>query len=107
MKKFSVLSNDIENKDLVVDLEKIKNGEYSIESIIDIIHEEPIEESNLIGGADFSQKDIKRGQYLYISCLMRKNGTSSLNSPAVQAVLQVKIVDITYGLSMLNKVINK
>lgn len=107
MKKFTVLSNDIENKDLIIDLEKVKDGEYEIESIIDIIYKDDLNESNLIGAGDLSNKDIKRGSELFITCMLRKQGTTSFSSPSIQGVVKVRVVDIFFGLSMLNKVINK
>jgi hypothetical protein len=38
--------------------------------------------------------------------MIRKSGTS-MTSPAVQAVLRLRIIDIYRGLSYLNKVLNK
>ena len=110
MKKFSVLSNDIEDKDLEINIETIKSGEYYIDSILDIIpdveteFEEPISESGLVAvDADFTNKPIKRGDVVYITALVKKKG-ASMSSPATQSVVKLRVVDIYPGLSKLNSI---
>jgi hypothetical protein len=103
-KKFDVyLSNDIVKDSQ--ELERVPDG-YEIEEIIDVITPDTLEE-NWIGVPDISQKELKRGELIYITALIRKKGTTSFTSPSTQAVLKVRIVDIYQGLSYLNKVINK
>lgn len=103
-KKFDVyLSDDIERDNQEV--EKLPDG-YEIEEIIDVITPGSLKE-NWIGVPDISQKELKRGELIYITALIRKKGTTSFTSPSTQAVLKVRIVDIYNGLSYLNKVINK
>lgn len=103
-KKFDVyLSDDIEQNNQEV--QKLPDG-YEIEEIIDVITPNSLEE-NWIGVPDISQKELKRGELIYITALIRKKGTTSFTSPSTQAVLKVRIVDIYNGLSYLNKVINK
>ena len=55
---------------------------------------------------DLSNNEIKRGQLVYISALLRKEG-HSLSSPAVQSVIKLRVIDIFKGLQYLNKVINQ
>ena len=108
IKKFKELSEDIEKKNLEVDIETIKSGEIQIDSILDIFTEpEDSVHENYIGVPnDLTNKPIKRGDLIYITALIRKSG-SSMTSPATQAVIKLRVVDIYNGLSYLNKVINK
>jgi len=86
--------------------EKI-DGEIEIVSIKDIFNEpEKLIESGIIGiNNDLSNKDLKRGDIVYITAMIRKKG-SSMSSPTTQAVIKVRVVDIYNGFSYLNKVIN-
>lgn len=104
------LSNDIETIEFD-DMDKIK-ADYEIDSIIDISFDEPTEreygnelkENAGIGlHADLSVKNVKRGEILWISALLRKKGTTSYNSQAVQGVIKVRVVDYFYGLQYLKK----
>jgi hypothetical protein len=109
IKKFDELSKDIEDKDLEMDIEKLKKGGFEIESIIDVFHDpKDIEiKENIIGiPSDLSKKELSRGDTIYITALIKKKGVS-FSSPATQAVLKVRIVDIYHGLSYLNKVLNQ
>ena len=108
IKKFDELSKDIEDKDLEMDIEKVKSGEYEIESIIDVFRDpkdipESLRENVVITGVNLTD-GIKRGDTIYISCLMKKKG-SSISSPASSHVLRVRIIDIYHGLSYLNKIL--
>lgn len=106
MKKFTQLSTDIEKDELNIDVESLKNGEYEIVSIIDIFNEpEKLVESGLVGiNADLTNKEIKRGDIIYITAMVRKNG-ASITSPGTQSVIKLRIVDIYSGLAQLNKII--
>lgn len=108
IKKFDELSKDIEDKALEVDFEKIKSGEFEIESVIDVIigSDSGISENISISGIDLSNRDVKRGDTLYITCLMKKKGVS-FSSPSSQYTLKVRIVEMISGWSYLNKIINK
>lgn len=109
MKKFSNLSDDINNDNLLIDIDKIKNGEFEIESIIDVYLDpkdlkEHLTESNIISMNTQLDGDIKRGDKIYVVCLIRRVGSTSFSSPSTQSVLVTKIVDIYSGLSYLNKI---
>ena len=106
IQKFSALANDIDNIP-TVDIEKLKSGEYEIESIIDVFMEPPhVKESGIVGiTTDLTNKDVKRGDYVYMTAMLRKNNKTSLSSPSIQAVLKLRVVDIYHGLSYLNKII--
>lgn len=107
IKKFDQLSKDLEKETFEVDDEKIKG--FEIESIIDIFtepEEKDISE-NVIGvPTSLTEKEVKRGDLIYITAMIRKPG-QSFTSPATQAVLKLRVVDIYQGLSYLNKVINR
>lgn len=104
--KFKELSTDI--NDIDVDFEKLK-GEYEIEEILDIFADPkdiPITENSIGINTDLSVREVKRGEYIWITALLRKPG-QSFNSPAIQGVIKLRVVDMYYGLQYLNKVINK
>ena len=106
IKKFTELSTDIENPIFNIDIEKIKNGEYEIESVLDVILDpKELKESNVINLNTELNGEIKRGDNIYCVVLLRKKGTTSFSSPAIQAVISCKIVNIWHGLSYLNKIL--
>ena len=109
MKKFTNLSSDLENKELELSTDKITEP-VKIESIVDIFVE-PDKEStsdvdeNLIAlNTDLSNKEIKRGDVVYITAFIRREG-QSMTSPSTQSVLKLKVVDIYQGLSQLNRLL--
>lgn len=107
IKKFDELSKDVEKEELEVDIDRIK--EFEIESIIDIFTEpeDKTVKENIIGvPSSLTNKEVKRGDLVYITAMIRKPG-QSFTSPATQAVLKLRVVDIYQGLSYLNKVINQ
>lgn len=107
IQKFDELSDDIDSKDLEVDFEKVKSGEIEIESVIDVFMDPKDIKENYVGlNYDLTKKELKRGDTFYITAMIRKKG-SSFSSPASQAVIKVRIIDIYNGLSYLNRVINK
>ena len=68
---------------------------------IEIIDEASnVDEAMVIHAGDFTKEPVKRGDYIYLSCLMKKPGTSY--SPQQQGVLQCRVTDIYLGLTKLN-----
>ncbi len=109
VKKFKELSDDIDSEIFDNNGEKLE-GEYEIESIIDVFTDPKDITSvseNFGINQDLSVKEVKRGNTIWITALLRKPGTTSFTSPAVQGILKLRIVDIYYGLQYLSKVINK
>jgi hypothetical protein len=96
-----------ENKDIIKietdeGYEKVK--EVEIVQITGVISEEEakkIDENFVVQGGDFSGKEIKRGDYIWLSCLMKKPGTSY--AAQQQGVLKCRVTDIYLGLSKLNQ----
>ena len=60
-----------------------------------------IEEHFVVHAGDFSGKEIKRGEIVWLSCLMKKPGNSYTSNQ--QGVLKCRITDIYIGLSKLNQ----
>jgi hypothetical protein len=107
VKKFDELSKDITDKELEIEFDEIKNSGFEIESIIDIFNDpKKIKEGYTGIPSDLTNKELNRGDIIYITAMVRKTG-HSVSSPACQAVIKLRIVDIYRGLSYLNKVINK
>lgn len=108
IKKYDELSSDIKDDKLKDEIVKL-TGEYQIEEILDIFLDPkdiPVVEGAIGVNTDLSVKEVKRGEYIWITALLKKNG-HSFNSPAVQGVIKLRVVDIYYGLQYLNKVINR
>lgn len=108
IKKYDELSSDIEKIELQSEIEKM-TGEYHIEEILDIFTDPsdiPVVEGAIGINTDLSVKDVKRGDTIWITALLKKQG-HSYTSPAVQGVIKLRIIDIYYGLQYLNKVINQ
>jgi len=107
IKKFDELSKDIEDKELEININDIKSGKFEIESIIDVFQDPKDIKENFIGlQSDLTKKEVKRGDTIYITAMIKKSG-HSMSSPATQAVIKLRVIDIYNGLSYLNKVINK
>jgi|GEM_PF-4384030 len=108
VKKFNELSDDIRDKEFSDYIQKA-SGEFQIEEILDIFLDPkdiPVKEGAIGINTDLSVKEVKRGDYVWITALLRKQG-HSFTSPSVQGVIKLRVVDIFYGLQYLNKVINR
>lgn len=96
------LSNDIEElDDQVADQINgtILDGEWEIVNIIDVTKDEPTNEAIIIN-AELGDKQVKRGEFLYITALINKK-----NRPYHQSqmgVLKVRVVEIYNTLLVLN-----
>jgi len=80
-----------------------KEQEVEIVQITGVISQEEadkIDENFVVNAGDFSGKNIKRGDIIWLSCLMKKPGTSF--SANQQGVLKCRVSDIYLGLSKLN-----
>lgn len=110
--------NDIEKMD-----EKPENfdpKEWEITSIVDIMTEDPNKSEDdrigeIDGGSEVKEaitfdtqvpRNITRGSYIWITAMLERKG-SSYNDPGRMGVIKLRCVDIYYGLSHLNKVINQ
>lgn len=111
------LMSDLKNIETVNSSpEDFNPKEWEIEEVIEILTEDPqeseierIKDNGIEEAITFDTqvpKDIERGKYMWITAMIKRKGTS-YNDPGRQAVIKVRVVDIYYGLSHLNKVINQ
>ena len=99
--EFKPLADDITKIETDEGYEKVK--EVEIVQITGVISEEEakkIDENMIVHAGDFSGKEIKRGEIIWLSCLMKKPGVSY--TAQTQGVLKCRVSDIYLGLSKLN-----
>lgn len=106
-KEFNQLSDDI------VILSKLDSGDYEeIKEPVEIVQitgiitdEDEIAKLDEASGThintDLSLKEVKRGQEIWITCLLKKPNSLALNSQSL-GLIKVRIIDIFYGLSKLS-----
>lgn len=106
-KEFNQLSDDI------VVLSKLDSGDYEeIKEPVEIVQITGIitdddeiakldEASGTHINTDLSLKEVKRGQEIWITCLLKKPNSLALNSQSL-GLIKVRIIDIFYGLSKLS-----
>jgi len=123
MKKFSKIVEDITNKEVSIDFKKDKeeelsnditelddqvsdeikstilDGEWEIVNIIDVTTEKPMNEAIIIN-AELGDKEVKRGDFIYITALINKKGRPYHQSQ--MGVLKVRVVEIYNTLLVLN-----
>lgn len=111
--KYRKRKRDGEHKPLADDILQFDGEEYKkvkepmeIVQLTGIITDEEqikkLEEDFVVQGGDFSGKEVKRGDYIWISCLMKKPGTSY--APQSIGVLKTRVTDVFLGLSKLNQI---
>ena len=113
------LMNDLDSENLDVEFEEDFNPkEWEIDKVIDILDENPnkSEETNINNDNEIAEsavtfdmsvpKDINRGDYVWITALIKKKN-ANYNNQGRQAVIKLRVTEIYYGLSHLNKVINQ
>ena len=97
--------------------ENFNSSEWEIDSIISIMDEDPakseqerLETDEVSEAITFDAtvpKDVKRGDHIWITALIKRKGATSMNDSGRQAVIKLRVVDIYYGLQHLNKIINR
>lgn len=99
------LSNDINSfEDIdITKLEKLKDKEFSIVGIQDVSLDDPREPKSfldeaMIVNADLGGKEVKRGDVIWITALIKKNNFN-INS---MAVIKCRITDMYNSLTVLN-----
>ena len=107
IKKFKDLSDDI------IALSKLEDGSFEkIDEPVNILQvtglitdEDEIKKISEAFTLDTSVvvKDIKRGDILWLTCLLEKSNTTSRNAQN-WGVIKVRIVDYYYGLNKLNTI---
>jgi hypothetical protein len=103
--KPSLISNDIEDLDNQIsdEVEGTKlEGEWEIQSIIDVSTEPPKTNEAIIVNADIGNKEIKRGEFIYITALINKKGRPYHQSQ--MGVVKTRVVEIYNTLLVLNSI---
>jgi len=96
------LADDITKIETDEGYEKVK--EVEIVQVTGVLSEEEaakIDENFVVHAGDFSGKEVKRGDIVWLSCLMKKPGMSYTSNQ--QGVLKCRVSDIYIGLSKLNQ----
>lgn len=102
-----VASNDIESLDSQVDdvTKEFKlDGEWEIESIIDVSKHKPELNEAIVINAELGDKTVKRGDFIYITALIHRKNDSSYYHQTQMGVIKVRIVDIYNNLLVLNNI---
>ena len=102
LSEFKPLADDITKIETEEEYEKVQKVE--IVQVTGVLSEEEaakVDEAHIIHAGDFSGKEVKRGEYVWLSCLMKKPGLSY--SAQTQGVVKCRIIDIFLGLSKLNQ----
>ena len=102
-KKSETLSDDIE--DLKDDIDSSSketklDGEWEIASIIDVSKNKPVNEAIIIN-AELGDKTIKRGDYIYITAMIHRKGSTAYHQQQM-GVVKVRVTDIYNNLFILN-----
>jgi len=113
IKKFKDYKKSDKNQNLQLDILVLddEHGKYKkvkepmeIVQITGILSDEEKKklDENHIVHASFVGENVKRGDIVWLSCLLKKPGSSY--SPQEQGVIKTRIVDIYLGLSKLNSI---
>jgi len=116
IKKFKPYNEDTDSNlsDDILAFEKTEDGEIipikgpiEIESIVDIIKDEntinKIEE-NITVDTTVSVGEVKRGQIIYLTAMLKKSHQTTPYNQTTLGVLKCRIIDYFYGLNKLKQV---
>jgi len=106
---------DISNlSDGIIALEEIEDGEFipiegpiEIEQVVDIIKDESVIskiEENMTVDTTVSVGEVKRGQIIYLTALLKRPHQTTPFNQTTMGVLKCRIVDYFYGLNKLKQV---
>jgi len=98
-----ITSDDLDKIDKMIDDESddtTVDGEWVIDSIIDVSKNQPTNEA-IIVNAELGDKTVKRGDYIYITAMIHKKGSSPYHQQQM-GVLKVRVTDIYNNLFILN-----
>ena len=107
--EFQTLSDDI------IAMSRLDNGDYQkVKGPVNIVQitgvitdEDEIKRLDEIAGGpvlntDLSLKQVKRGQLIWLTCLLQKPSSSAVYSSQTMGVVSARIIDVYYGLSKLS-----
>jgi len=98
-------STDIQslNNQLSKEVEGTKlEGGWEIVSVIDVSTEMPDIKESLIINAELGNKEIKRGDVIYITAQIKKKDQSQSFNQVKMGVIKVRVIDIFNTMSILN-----
>ena len=104
-KSSKVVSNDVESLDDQVDdtLKEYRlDGEWEIDSIIDVSKHDPEINEAIVINAELGQKGVKRGDHIYITALIHRKEQSTYYHQTQMGVIKCRITDIYNNLLILN-----
>jgi hypothetical protein len=114
--KFDTYNEDTDSKlaDGILALEETEDGEFipikgpiEIEQIVDIVKDpkdiKKIEE-NMTVDTSISVGEVKRGQIIYLTALLKRPRQTIPYNQTTMGVLKVRVVDYFYGLNKLKQV---
>ena len=117
-KKIKKFDNDQEYQPLsddIIAISKLDNGDYQkVKGPVQIVQitgvitdEEEIKRLDEIAGGpilntDISLKQVKRGQEIWITCLLQRPSSSAVYNSQSIGCLRLRILDIYFGLSKLS-----
>lgn len=103
--KPGIVSNDIKNLNDQIDkhVEGTKlEGEWEIVSVIDVSIDMPNIKEALVINAELGTQQIKRGEYIYITAMIKKPGQSQAYHQNQMGVIKTRICDIYNTMLILN-----
>ncbi len=102
--KKETTSTDLEKMDDMMsdEAEKTKlEGEWEIVSVIDVSKNEPDLNEAIIVNAELGDKNVKRGDYIYVTAMIHRKGGAAYHQQQM-GVIRCRVVDIYNNLFILN-----
>ena len=89
--------------EIIDDVKQTKlDGEWEIISVIEVSTHEPITNEAIVINAEVGNKPIKRGEYIYITCQIKRAGQSELYHHSQMGVIKTRVTDIFNTMQVLN-----
>ena len=104
IEKFTTFKKGISEIKPIEEPIDILKGDYYIENILDIITDEDEiakNEAALVLDDSLAPKNIKKGDYIWMTALLKKKGTESYTSQSYTATIKLRVDDIYNGLRNL------
>lgn len=108
--KSSDLIKKVEKEAEIIDGETLGKENFIIVNVLDVFCaddsekeiELKLEKAGINLNTDIVGKDIKRGDYIYMTAILKKEKGTSFTSQATTAVVKLRVVEIYKGLKHLN-----
>ena len=102
--KKETTSSDVEKLDDLMGDEAQKtslDGEWEIVSFIDVSKNEPDLNEAIIVNAELGDKNVKRGDYIYVTAMIHRKGGAAYHQQQM-GVIRCRVTDIYNNLFILN-----